>query len=240
MTTDMQVASEGLGLRDLVAQETNVDKVRSLLPEHLKGDAQRLINEALLNIATGSKELKECSPVSIFMCILQAAKAGLPLDGSLAHAVPYGKQATFIADYKGMIAVAKRCGLIQDCWAREVRKNDVFFLSERSGVVEYEFTPSLGADRGEEWMYFAVATHVDGWRRVEFMTLPELKAIQSRAKSKSGPWSTYPEEMRKKTVIKRLLKTFTDDPVLLSLMKNDADDFTEPRGATLNEVIGGE
>jgi len=225
------------------ALHARIEKIENLLPDYMKGQGERLVRRAMLTFSSKT-ELQDCTPASFVKCVLEAAEQGYAIDGRLAHAVPYnnkvkirgsdGKErevwrneAQCQFDYKAILATAKRLGLIQDGWARLVHENDSFTFNEENGVSTYHFTFDHRGDRGQVVGAFSVARHKDGWHRMEWMSVPEINRIRDRSKSfKSGfsPWKTDEGEMQKKTVIKRLLKTFSDDPVLLRMQEIDDQD----------------
>lgn len=231
------VTTNGKSAMAVVVQEleseTRLATIRDMLPPQYQNQANRFVKLALTTYWRGSNELRACTPGSFIATVLEAAGYGLPIDGRLAHAVPYrtkdGKyEATLIVDYKGLIAVARRLDLCDDCWARDVRANDKFDWSEKNGVVEYDYHRNP-QDRGDELCYFAVAV-TDGRVRLELMDMEELNKIQlaSKAQSEYAPWGRFPVEMRKKTVLRRLLKTMTDDAGLIGAMYA-GDEIYEPQ-----------
>lgn len=247
MDEGAQVSAIVAGMRDILSAREQA--LEELLPDYMKGQAKRLIKRAELTFAK-SEKLQKCTSASFIKCVLEAAELGFAIDGRLAHAVPYnntvkvldertGKEvekqqleAQLQIDYKGLIAHARRLGLIEDCWARVVHQNDVWRFVEKNGVVEYEFQYCTKADTGPVIGAFAVARHKDGWTRLEWMTISELNAIRARSKSwgkgskegGNGPWRTDTGEMQKKSAIKRLLKTMTDDPAMIDLLDIDDQD----------------
>src|SRR5690606_29938873 len=86
------------------------------LPKHITPD--RMARIALTTIRTNPK-LLECSVPSLLGAVMQAAQLGLE-PGILGHCyiVPYGREATFIIGYRGMIDLARRSGNIKSTRAR--------------------------------------------------------------------------------------------------------------------------
>jgi recombination protein RecT len=237
---------------EMTRREPEIEK---LLPNFMKGQAKRLIARARQSFARGGTLLHKCSEASFLKCVLEAAELGFAIDGKMVHAVPYncklkgpdgkelkengkpvwGYEAQLIPDYKGLIAVAKRSGIIQDCWARVIYDSDEFTYVEEDGKVKYRHVPDFQRERDGldgATCVLAVATHKDGWFRTEVMPIADVLKIRGRSKSYKGeesftPWNSDPAEMSKKTSIKRLLKTFSDDPGLIRIMELDERDFRE-------------
>lgn len=226
--------------------QAKIDTIRQVLPDRFKSQAERFIKRALITFHTGSDQLKKSTPASFVTSVIKAAEYGLPIDGKLAHAVPYNVkikdkegterwevQAQFQADYKGLIAVARRLGLIRDAWARIVHANDQFDLYEENSVTRYAWHPNI-VDPGKPTLVFAVVTHPEGWYRVDAMNMAEVMSIKARSPAASkgfSPWSSDEGEMIKKTLLRRILKTFTDDPGMIDLL-GEGDDLEYPDETT--------
>jgi phage RecT family recombinase len=236
------------------ALEKRESSIEELLPDFMKGQGKRLIARARQYWARGSFQLQQCTEASFIGCVLAAAELGFAIDGRMCHAVPFNtkvklpgggekweNKAQLIVDYKGLIAVAKRHGLVQDVWARVVYVSDTFEFFEKDGEQHYTHAPNLEISRDglkDAKGVLSIATHKNGWIRADFMPIVDVLAIRNRSKGykvekPSGPWHTDPGEMSKKTGIKRLLKTFSDDPGLLRALEidNDADNDTDTQEA---------
>jgi len=234
--------------------ESREDKIEDLLPDFMKGQSKRLIERAKLTFAK-SAVLQECTPASFVKCVLEAAELGFAIDGRMCHAVPHNnkkkdangnerwvKEARLNVDYKGLVAVAKRQRTVRDCWARVVLKCDTFTFDESDASQHYSYTPDLSASRDNVsddviLGVLSVATHEDGWHRVDWMPWTDVCAIRARSPSSKGfsPWKSDPGEMGKKTGIRRLLKTFSDDPGLIRAFELDDQSIT--LDAVVDETI---
>lgn len=200
---------KGRFIRDELNRQ--IDQIEELLPPPMKGHGSRLVRRAMLTLSR-RPELKDCPANDFVRCVLEAAELGLAIDGKLAYVVRYKSAWQFQADYKALIAVARRNGLIRDCYARTVRARDRFIHGERDGSCYLEHSYALGELRGEVIGCYAKVILPDGRWRYELMDREELDAIQKRAPAQNGPWKTDTNEMRKKTVCRRLLKLYVDDP----------------------------
>lgn len=212
-----------------------------LLPPQLRDQAERLVQRAVLTLNQRA-EYEEVWPPSFLMCVLKAAEMGLAIDGRLAHAVVYNtkykdeqgverwrKEAQLQVDYKGMVAVAKRSGTIRDCFARLVRDNDEFELRHENGQDHLRHAPNLESE-GEvigAFAIFKLSDNPSDWH-YEWMSFKELAHVRAKSKaSDKGPWVTDTGEMQKKTVIKRGLKLFQEDPAIQKMLEVDDDDYGE-------------
>jgi recombination protein RecT len=209
--------------------------------------ADRMYKRAIFYIAN-KKELWACTPKSLADCILAAGELGLCLDGKVAHAVKFnnkikGQQgepdkwvaiATMMADYKGILAVARRHNIIVDAYCEHVYTNDVFERSLVNGVWDLQYMPAKG-DRGEYLGTFCCLVFPGNRFSVTYMTDAEIEHIRNKSKAKDdGPWVTDKPEMRRKTVFRRGLKVYVDDPEVLMLL--DADDEGGPIDTTAEVV----
>lgn len=200
-------------------------KFEVLLPECYRPMAQRFLSRAELYIATckNAEKIQKCTVQSLAKAILVGAEYGIAIDGRMGHIVPYGDQATFMPDYKGLVAVGRRHGAFVDAYARIVCENDVFDFGMEDATFHVRYKPNL-RDRGEVIGAYALLLFEAGRFVVEWMDEPQIESVRQRSKAKdNGPWVTDWAEMAKKTVLRRAIKTYSDDPEMLSLI--DHDDF---------------
>ncbi|ERI10864.1 recombination protein RecT [Aneurinibacillus aneurinilyticus] len=201
-------------------------EIEKALPKHM--DIDRLTRISLTTIRT-NPALLNCTMPSLLGAVMQAAQLGLE-PGLLGHCyiIPYGKEATFVIGYKGMIDLARRSGNIKSIYAHSVFENDEF-------EYEYGLHPSLihrpaMKERGEFIGAYAVAHFNDGGYQFEFMPKEEIEKRKLRSKAyKSGPWVTDYEEMAKKTVVRHMFKFL---PISIEIMKQAAQDETVRKDIT--------
>lgn len=213
--------------------------IESVLPAGMRGQAERLINRAIMTFIA-KPDLAECPIDKFIRCVIQAAEIGLAIDGKLCYVVRYKSTWQVQPDYKGLIVVAKRCGQIRDCYADVVCQYDSFraYRKNDSSFLEHELPQGFGP-RGKVIGSYSVVVLPDSLWRYELMSLDELDSIQRRAPSKTGPWATDVNEMRKKTVIRRLLKLYVDDPAFIRATQYDDDeDVVEDATQTVIETSG--
>lgn len=211
-------------------------EIEKAMPKHM--DADRLARIALTTIRTTPK-LLECNISSLMGAVMQSAQLGLE-PGLIGHCyiIPYGKEATFIIGYKGMIDLARRSGHIESIYAHCVYENDEF---------EYELGlhPKLvhkpaSKDRGKMQYAYAVAHFKDGGYQFEVMDIDEIEKRRKRSKAaKNGPWVTDYEEMAKKTVIRHMWKYL---PISVEIQQQAAQDEVVRKDVTAepeyaNDVI---
>jgi recombination protein RecT len=195
-------------LSRLINSGAVIDAVARALPRGLDGMLDRL-GRCLLTEFTKTPGLANCSQTSLIGCMVQAAQLGLEIGGPLgqAYLVPYGKEAQFQVGYRGLIALARRSG-------------DVLHLSSQMVHEADEFDFSLGTDtairhkpalrgRGTEIGCYAVIRTTNGGLDVEWMSVEELDEHRRRYTKNNKAWESATNEMRRKTVLRRLLKRQT-------------------------------
>ena len=204
--------------------------IEQILPDACKGQAERLVKRALFYFATAkSDRLRKCTPASFVTCVVQAAEIGLPLDGRLGHAVPYGTEASFQPDYKGLVVLARRTGQIKDAYGDVVCENDHFKHGREGPESVLEHTYQIGQPRGKVIGAYCVIKFPGGDWRYEIMDADELDKIRKRSKaSGAGPWVTDTDQMRIKTVLKRGLKLYCDDPSMVRALELDDAEYERP------------
>jgi len=231
--------------------ESRIERIEQVLPHGMRGQGARLVKRAMLTFGR-SEKLQSCTVDSFITCVLSAAELGLAVDGRLGHAVPYRNkksgmyEAQFQPDYKGLIAIARRNKHIADVFADVVCEGDEFDHGKRDGKCYLNHTYSVQSKRTTVVAAYAVIRFRDDNWRYELMTADELVKIKARSKSKDrdgnvyGPWVTDEWEMFKKTVAKRALKTYCDDPVLEHAMHLDDREYEDhhvPKTARGEELL---
>ncbi len=183
----------------------NFEDIKRIVPSHVT--PERLARVALTSV-TRSPKLGQCTPESVVEGIMNAASVGLEVnDGTgRAYLIPYGRQATLVIGYPGLLELAWRSGQIKTIYTYPVFRSDAFVYS--LGLEpKLEHVPSGDTDPGELTHAYAVARlKADGFL-FEVMTRAQIEGIRNRSRSGSnGPWQTDFTEMARKTVLRRLCK----------------------------------
>lgn len=224
------------------ALDARIEKLREVLPADLKDQAERFVKRAMIEFDRNER-LQECTAASIVRCVLQAAELGLTIDGRLAHAVPYNnkkkidgrevwrKESQLQLDYKGLIAVAKRSGQIIDIRGDVVCEHDSFEHGTSGTTSRCDHNYDHKAERGDVVAAYAVVYLPGGLWKYALMQKDELLAIRGRSKSFSGkggsPWKTDFNQMCVKTVMRRALKLYCDDPSVGGALAADEYDYED-------------
>jgi recombination protein RecT len=174
------------------------------LPSGYEGGADRFVRSVLNAIMVDKKgDLAKCRPQSIVGAALHAAQLGLEI-GPLgeAYLAPYGQDCTFMAGYRGFIKLAYLAGFDTD--AQEVREFD-FFEYEYGTNAHLIHRPARGGERGKPYEWWALARPLE--RGLSKFNVRDLDWMNKR-EAVAGPfWKKWPEEMRRKSVIRDLMKT---------------------------------
>lgn len=224
--------------------ESKKSDLQAAFPKGNSLTVDRIIVSVRLAMANEPK-LAICDPMSVFRCTIRCAQLGLhPGPLGEAYLVPFKTDgvmiATLIIGYQGMIALARRSGVVLSIDADIVREND-YFDYEKGTNAHIKHVPdfdNLGTIRGA----YAIATLQGGIQQFTYMPWQELELIRDRSKSgKNGPWVTDWAEMAKKTVIRRLFKLLPKSLEMADAMQDDdiidvpqvAPTFAEPKHRAL-------
>lgn len=191
----------------------------------------------LLCVARGAvmaqPALTNCDPGSVLLAIQKAMICGLPLDGRHGHLIPYGKQCQFIADWKGYVALGRRCG-IQHIHPDVVCEGEAFEIStdDKGSHVFHKIDPQQ--PRKKPFGAYCQTINSSGTMDVEYMHRDEIEAVRKRSRAgNSGPWVTDWPEMAKKTVIRRMSKRWDIDTRYRAALADDEERFPEAKKVEL-------
>lgn len=194
------------------------DAIAKALPTHMTAD--RFLRIAV-TATLRTPKLMDCTQASLLNCLLQLSQFGLEPDGRHAHLIPYGKDCTLIIDYKGLVSLVLRSGMVSTLHADLVCENDDFEY-DKGFIVRHKI--DFRQPRGKVYAVYCVCRLKDGTEKSEVMTRDDVEAIRSRSKAgRSGPWVTDWNEMAKKTVFRRLSKWLPLSPEIRDAMDGDDD-----------------
>lgn len=166
----------------------------------------------VLSALSTNPQLAATTPQSFLGAMMTAAQLGMEPNTPLgqAYLIPFRNHGTlecqFQLGYKGLIDLAYRSGEVSVIQAQVVYENDEFTYS-------FGLDPQLKhipakKDRGNATHVYAMFRTKDGGYGFEVMSMDDILAHAKRYSKafSNGPWQTNPEEMAKKTVLKRVLK----------------------------------
>lgn len=190
--------------------------------------AKSITPERLIRIAcaaaTKNPKLAQCDPRSMLVALMECAATGLePFTPSQhAYIIPYGKEAQFMAGYRGIVHLLLQSGTVESVHAHVVFEGDDF-------QVELGVSPTLKHvpkytqnDRGKPVAVYAVAKFPGGGYQFDVMSYSDIEQTRKMSKSANSPaWANFWGEMAKKVVIKRLCKLLDSSPVVARAIAAD-------------------
>lgn len=181
--------------------------ITNILPKHLT--AERMARVAITAL-TRTPDLAKCDQASFFRCLMDLSQWGLEPDGRRAHLIPFKNnskgiiECQLIIDYKGLVELCYRSGVVSNIHADVVCENDVFDFN-LGEITNHKI--DFRNDRGDVYAVYAIVTMKDGTKKCEVMSKKEVDSVRARSNAgKSGPWVTDYNEMAKKTVFRRVSK----------------------------------
>jgi len=152
------------------------------------------------------------NPASFRNAVINIASVGLSLNPATAYAYLVPRDGAICLDisYRGLIKIATDTGSIMWAKADIVYEADTFLYNGPAKPPQHTADP-FNKERGEVVGCYCIAKTCDGDYLVEVMSEEEIQDIKDKSKSANSsysPWNTFPNEMRKKAVIKRASKTW--------------------------------
>lgn len=223
-------------------------QVARVLPRHITPD--RFLRVAL-TAALKTPKLLQCTTESLTQCLLQCSQFGLEPDGRRAHLIPFEDRkkqitiCTLIIDYKGLVELAIRSGLVSHIHADVIREGDLFEYSV--GEIKQHIPWFLRRDSdkpampGDDIGVYAFARMKDGSSAVAIMSNAEVYSIRDNSQgwkafkaglTKQSPWDSSnwvsEQEMKKKTALRRLTKVLPLSPEFRDAVEADDDEPVVP------------
>lgn len=150
----------------------------------------------------------KATPISIGESLANAAIQGLEVDKNQVYFIVYDHKMQMFRSYFGDVAVAKRSGLVREISARVIYQGDEYEIETNDEGKEYvtgHKSSLANRDNPIEGAY-AWAVLPDGRREYCIMTWKEIQKNWSKSKAPDTQ-RLFPQEMSKRTVIRRLVKT---------------------------------
>ena len=162
---------------------------------------------ALVTSAQINPELQAVTWQSLWTACMQACRDGLLPDGVEGAIVPFKSRATWIPMYQGLLRRFRRSGQFKWVTANVVREGEEFAHHIDEQGEHFRHVPGDDFNAPIAKVY-AMATTKDGGVFVNVMSIAEANKIRnmSRASRDDSPWKLWPEEMYKKTALRRLSK----------------------------------
>lgn len=199
------------------------------------------LNEVIngtIELARSDTKLARCEPETVLLGVLSACQLGLSLNRNLGHAylVPFKNgyltkrmerdvyEALFLIGYKGLLHMIRGADPnIHSVSATIVYDSEPFAIrgGDQRGIdhTPDPDKPSLDHYRGA----YSIITYKDGSAPdFEYMSRVEIEKIRAASKaSDDGPWKSWPEEMIRKTVMRRHCKRLPLIPKVAEAINRD-------------------
>ncbi len=235
----MTTESKALAPIDEVRQtlEKMAPQFKRALPPQIK--VEKFVRVVQTAVAS-NPDLLGCDRKSLYAASMKCATDGLIPDGREAALVKFGNEVVYMPMVGGILKKVRNSGDLQTIAAHVVYDNDQFdyVLGDDERI---EHKPLLGGDRGKPKLTYAIAKTKDGGIYREIMTEAQIQSVRevSRAKN-SGPWSgPFADEMRRKTVIRRLSKRLPMSTDVEDIIRRDDDLYDlngQPQGQPMKDV----
>lgn len=198
--------------------------VMRMLPQHITPEAF----EARVVTAVANKpELLDCDSSSLLKACAEAAELGLSLNPHLGEAWILkvwnkrlndnkgGYEAQLRPGFIGLMKLAKQSGEIKQIVANIRYANDPWKMTLVPPELRHD---AADGDRGAILGAYCWWKLKDGSEQFEYIPEADLLKIKQRSSSKNkdgdvvGPWITDPDEMRRKTPVRRARKYMPQSP----------------------------
>lgn len=202
----------------------------TIAPNYAPQNALRSAFYALENAPKGSL-LEKCTPDSIANSLLEMVIQGLSPAKNQCYFIPYNNKCTLRRSYFGDQKVIKSSGAVKKINATVVYEGDEFAYDIVDGekIVRTHKSCVENQDNPVRAVY-ATLTLPDGTKINEVMSKKELEASWSQGSTGQAVHKKFPQEMAKKTVIRRAAKNYintSDDSDILveTFNKTSANEF---------------
>lgn len=202
--------------------EKLTDAIAKALPTHLT--PARFIRIALTGLSR-NQALIDCTKLSLYGCVIQAAQLGLELDGitGQAYLVPFrnGKtgqlECQLIPGYQGYLTLAYNSDRVDSINAKTVHDGDSFQFNYGLNP-DLVHIPKFDAKKKDVTHVYCVVKMKTGGHIFDVMSKEEIDAHRDRyshaSKKKDSVWEKEWVAMALKTVIRKTLKLVPKSPDL--------------------------
>ncbi len=211
---------------------------QAALPKHINVD--KFVRVLQTAIST-TPALVEANRTTLFAACMKAAADGLLPDGRESAIVTFnsksGKTAQYMPMIAGILKKIRNSGELASITSNIVFQNDQFRYWVDADGEHLIHEPNMFSDRGKRLGAYGIAKTKDGGIYIEVMTEQQINDVKNVSRSKdSGPWAgAFSDEMRKKTVLRRLAKKMPSSTDIEMTMAADDDLYMpdeEPTGHT--------
>jgi recombination protein RecT len=240
MTQQLTIRDSQRQLVEIVRGPDYQQKFKSMLPADVNPERFTAVLVRALqedpNLAKPSTDR-----ASLLLACQRAAQDGLIPDKREGALVMYGNQVQWQPMILGLRKILALSGF--DIRAEVVFANDEFDYSLGDEAFITHKPARLGMERGAAIGAYAIATDRDGRKYRDVMSLAEINKVRAVSRSQNGPWKQWFDEMAKKTVAKRLIKTLpiTNERLQDAIAADNAADINldagQPKRSSVAEQV---
>jgi recombination protein RecT len=202
--------------------EARAQELEAALPDDI--EPRQFIRAAMTSAAL-NPDILATSWQSFWNACLRACRDGLLPDGVEGAIVPYKDKANWIPMYQGLLRRFRRSGQFKWVAANVVHLDETFehYIDETGE--HFKHVPN--ENNTTIVKTYACALTKDGGFFVAVLTLGDIEKIKrmSRAQREDAPWKMWPEEMMKKSALRRLVKYL---PTARDVVPDEDDDDEAP------------
>lgn len=178
--------------------------IAAALPPDISPDA---VIRAFMTSAQINPDLQACSFTSLWLAIMRACRDGLLPDGREGAIVPYKTSAQWIPMVQGLLKRFRQSGECRWITADVVRQGEEFERYISQDGERFKHVPG-DDDKAPVVKVYAAALTRSGGFHCAVLSMNEINKIRnmSRATREDSPWRQWPEEMMKKSALRRLSK----------------------------------
>jgi len=193
-----------VALKGYFENESVKANLRAMLGQKAQGFAT-----SVLSVVNNNKLLQNADPKTIYSSAMVAASLDLPINPNLGFAaiVPYGGSAQFQIMVRGLTQLAIRSGQYAKITNCDVHEGELIKADPFTDEYVFDATKRVS---DKVIGYMAFFRTIGGFEKYLYMTKEEALA-HGKKYSKSfsrGVWTTDPDAMGRKTVLKMLLSRF--------------------------------
>lgn len=213
-----QLASLGTELKNALPSHITPEKfqrvvmtVVNLNPDLMQGDRRTLLGACMKCAADGL--IPDGREAALVIYNTNVAKRGEP--------AKWVKAVQYMPMVAGLLKRARNSGEISTISANIIYANDDFLI-ELGDDEKIVHKPAWARDRGQMIGVYAIAKLKDGGIQRAILSADDVARIRGASKTaESGPWKSWPEEMWKKSAIRRLTKYLPMDADVDAIMRRD-------------------
>jgi recombination protein RecT len=219
-------------LKSFLSSDSMKAQIKAALPSHVSVDKFVRI---LLTALSNNPQLAQADRNSLLVACMKCAQDGLLPDGRESALVTFKNNSKGIIEvqylpmYEGILKKLRNSGELASIFAEVIYENDEFeeFVDEAGH--HFKFKPNRFDDRGQVKGAFAVGKTKDGSVYIEIMSEKQIQAVKKvsrSANSSYSPWSgEFADEMRKKSVVRRLAKRMPKSTDVEQTLQHDNEDY---------------